>query len=62
MLDRLRERKPLRTGLQRAALHWAKAGYEVLSGWAAIAEEVAAALREPPEESQDDRPQHIAVD
>ena len=44
--DRIRDRKPVRAGLRRAALHWARAAYEVAAGWGALIEEVVAASRD----------------
>lgn len=53
--DRIRQRKPVRAGMKRAALHWARAVYEVAAGWGALLEEVVAAGREDgdPAEGQD---------
>lgn len=52
--ERIRDRKPVRVGLQRAALHWARAVYEVAAGWGALLEEVVAASRE--DDETDDGP------
>ena len=61
MLDRLRDRQPLRAGLQRAALHFARAGYEVVSGVGAIVEEVVAAVRDEDADGDDRGPEKIDV-
>jgi len=62
MFDRLRERHPLRIGLQRAAVHFAKAGYEVVSGLGAVVEEVVSALREDSASTEEDGPQKIELE
>ena len=54
MYDRFRERRPLRTGLQRAALHFVKAGYEVVTGLGAFVEEVVDAVTDDDDESDPD--------
>jgi hypothetical protein len=63
--DRIRERKPVRAGMKRAALHWARAVYEVAAGWGALIEEVVAASREDgegPEGLDPDGPLRIEVE
>ena len=62
MYDRIRERKPLRVGLRRALLHFARAGYEVLTGIGAFVEEVVTTMRTEDEEADGAGPQHIEVD
>jgi hypothetical protein len=54
--DRIRDRKPVRAGLKRAALHWVRAAYEVAAGWGALIEEVVAASREDDEAGDDPDP------
>ena len=62
--DRIRDRKPVRAGLRRAALHWARAAYEVAAGWGALIEEVVAASRDDDEDNgpDPDGPRHIEVE
>jgi hypothetical protein len=60
--DRIRDRKPLRTGLEKALLHFARAGYEVLSGIGALVEEVVSTVRDDDKEGDGRGPQHIEVD
>ena len=63
MYDRIREQRPLRTGLQRAALHFLKAGYEVVSGLAAFVEEVVDAVTDSdPEDDAEGGPHRIEVE
>ena len=40
MLDNLPDPQTIAAGLQRAAVHWAKAGYEVAAGVGAFFDEV----------------------
>jgi hypothetical protein len=60
--DRIRERKPLRAGVQRALLHFARAGYEVVTGIGALVEEVVSAVRPEGDEPPEPGPQRIEVD
>ncbi len=63
MYDRIRERRPLRTGLQRAALHFVKAGYEVVAGLAVLIEEVVEVVRDDePGDDTDHGPQKIELE
>jgi hypothetical protein len=51
--------------MKRAALHWARAVYEVAAGWGALIEEVVAASREDgegPEGLDPDGPLRIEVE
>jgi hypothetical protein len=40
MFDNLPDPQTIAAGLQRAAVHWAKAGYELAAGVAALIDEV----------------------
>ena len=63
--ERIRQRKPVRAGMKRAALHWARAAYEVAAGWGALLEEVVAASREDAElesGSSQDGPRRIEIE
>jgi len=64
MLDRIRDRKPLRAGAQKALLHFARAGYEVVTGIGAFVEEIVSTLREDVvgEEKPGSEPQRIEVE
>jgi hypothetical protein len=63
MYDRIRERKPLRVGVQKALLHFARAGYEVVTGIGAFVEEVVSTVRDDGDPEDPRRgPQHIDVD
>lgn len=61
MIDRIRQRRPLRTGVRRALLHFSKAGYEVVSGLAALVEELVSSVRDDTDEPGEG-PQHIDVE
>ena len=53
-------------GLRRAGMHWLRAGYEVVAGWGALLNEVAAArsdeTQDDDEERGDDGPVRIEID
>ena len=50
MFDNLPDPQTIASGLQRAAVHWAKAGYEVVAGVGAFLDEV---LRQPRREGDE---------
>lgn len=59
-------RDALRTGLRRAALHWLRAGYEVVAGVGALLDEVVDARKKPADGEEPageaDRPIRIELD
>lgn len=62
MYDRLRDRRPIQVGMRRALVHFAKAGYEVITGIGAFVEEVVSAVRDDGDDPPDRGPQRIEVD
>jgi len=54
MFDRIPDLGPVRSGLQRAAMHWARAAYEVVAGVGALVEEVVTVVRDDGEAGPDD--------
>lgn len=54
MFDRVPDLGPVRTGLTRAAMHWARAAYEVVAGVGALVEEVVTIVRDDDDATHDD--------
>jgi hypothetical protein len=56
----------VRTGLRRAALHWLRAGYEVVAGVGALLDEIVDVRKEPAAgeepDTDIDRPTRIELD
>jgi hypothetical protein len=50
--DRIISERPIRNGLRRAGVHFAKAAYEVVGGMAAFVDELATVVRD--DSSHDD--------
>lgn len=60
MFDNLPDPQTIAAGLQRAAVHWAKAGYELAAGVGALIDEIVNG--EPGREEPDNGPTRIEVE
>lgn len=61
MFDGLPDPQAIATGLQRAAVHWAKAGYELAAGVGALIDEIVNGDAGD-DEADNDRPTRIPVE
>ena len=62
MWDRIKERKPIQSGLRRAGIHLAKATYEIVGGIGAFAEEIIAVVRDDDDDPGQTGPTKITIE